>query len=130
MEKSIIYWGKEQQSLWQMRYATEVLGEIPIEPAIREGGDSGLPICVLAPNSEVAKRYQQGADKLWDKLNRVNESGGKFGQTGFKFPRRKLILFNGEEKEDGKLGVTFQKGRILIGVGGEIEVIGVISHSF
>jgi ATP-binding protein involved in chromosome partitioning len=57
-------------------YATEVLGEIPIEPAIREGGDSGLPICVLAPNSEVAKRYQQIADKLWDKLNRVNESGG------------------------------------------------------
>lgn len=57
-------------------YNTEVLGEIPIEPAIREGGDSGLPITVLAPNCETSKRYQKIASKLWEKLLAVNEEGG------------------------------------------------------
>ena len=57
-------------------YNTEVLGEIPIEPSIREGGDSGLPITVLAPNCETSKRYQEIASKLWEKLLEVNEEGG------------------------------------------------------
>ena len=57
-------------------YKTQVLGEIPIEPAIREGGDSGLPITVLAPNCETSKRYQEIAGKLWEKLLEVNEEGG------------------------------------------------------
>jgi ATP-binding protein involved in chromosome partitioning len=52
------------------------MGEIPIEPAIREGGDSGLPITVLAPHCETSKRYQQIAAKLWDTLKKVNEEGG------------------------------------------------------
>ncbi|HHB93880.1 MAG TPA: MRP family ATP-binding protein [Campylobacterales bacterium] len=62
-------------------YSTEVLGEIPIEPAIREGGDSGLPITVLAPNCETSKRYQDIATKLWDKLIEVNEDGGVDNQS-------------------------------------------------
>ena len=62
-------------------YSTEVLGEIPIEPAIREGGDSGLPITVLAPNCETSKRYQDIATKLWDKLIAVNEDGGVDNQS-------------------------------------------------
>jgi ATP-binding protein involved in chromosome partitioning len=57
-------------------YHTEIMGEIPIEPAIREGGDSGLPITVLAPHCETSKRYQQIAAKLWDTLKKVNEEGG------------------------------------------------------
>ena len=57
-------------------YNTEVLGEIPIEPAIREGGDSGLPITVLAPNCETSKRYQEIATKLWSTVLKVNEEGG------------------------------------------------------
>jgi len=57
-------------------YHTKILGEIPIEPAIREGGDSGLPITVLAPNCETSKRYQEMAVKLWDILQKVNEEGG------------------------------------------------------
>ena len=57
-------------------YKTEVLGEIPIEPAIREGGDSGLPITVLAPNCETSKRYQSIAEKLWESMLKVNEEGG------------------------------------------------------
>ena len=57
-------------------YHTEVLGEIPIEPAIREGGDSGLPITVVAPNCESAKRYQKIATSLWNTLQEVNAEGG------------------------------------------------------
>jgi len=57
-------------------YQTEVLGEVPIEPAIREGGDSGLPITVLAPECETSKRYQDMASKLWKKLLKVNEEDG------------------------------------------------------
>jgi ATP-binding protein involved in chromosome partitioning len=61
-------------------YKTEVLGEIPIEPAIREGGDSGLPITVIAPNCETSKRYQKIATKLWDYLLKVNAEGGVSNQ--------------------------------------------------
>jgi ATP-binding protein involved in chromosome partitioning len=57
-------------------YNTQVLGEIPIEPAIREGGDTGLPITILAPNCETSKRYQDIAVKLWEEILRVNEEGG------------------------------------------------------
>ena len=57
-------------------YQTRVLGEVPIEPAIREGGDSGLPITVLAPECETSIRYKNMSNKLWEKLLEVNEDGG------------------------------------------------------
>lgn len=57
-------------------YKTEVLGEVPIEPAIREGGDNGLPITILAPNCESAQCYQSIATKLWKKMMAVNTEGG------------------------------------------------------
>jgi ATP-binding protein involved in chromosome partitioning len=57
-------------------FQTQLLGEIPIEPAIREGGDSGQPITVVAPNCETSKRYQEMAEKLWQELIKVNRDGG------------------------------------------------------
>ena len=57
-------------------FQTQLLGEIPIEPAIREGGDSGQPITVIAPNCETSKRYQAMADKLYAELIKINEEGG------------------------------------------------------
>ena len=57
-------------------FQTQLLGEIPIEPAIREGGDSGQPITVVAPNCETSKRYQEMADKLYKELIKINEEGG------------------------------------------------------
>jgi len=57
-------------------YETQLLGEVPIEPAVREGGDSGQPITVIAPNCETSKRYQAIATKLWDFLQEVNEGEG------------------------------------------------------
>jgi len=57
-------------------FQTQLLGEIPIEPAIREGGDSGQPITAIAPNCETSHRYQNVANKLWDFLVKVNNQGG------------------------------------------------------
>lgn len=62
-------------------YQTEILGEIPIEPAIREGGDNGLPITIIAPNCETSKRYQEIANTLWKTLQKVNEEGGVNNET-------------------------------------------------
>jgi len=57
-------------------YDTKILGEIPIEPAIREGGDSGLPITIVAPNCETSIRYQKVASDIWDAMLKVNQEGG------------------------------------------------------
>jgi len=57
-------------------FNTQLLTQVPIEPAIREGGDNGIPIVILAPNSETSKRYYEAATKLWDFLQKVNEEGG------------------------------------------------------
>ena len=57
-------------------YATRVLAEIPIEPAVREGGDAGMPIVMLAPNDPVTQRYLQAADTLWEQIQAINAEGG------------------------------------------------------
>ncbi len=58
------------------KFNTQVIGEIPIEPAVREGGDAGKPIVFFKPESVTAKRYQEAASKLWDEIIKVNEEGG------------------------------------------------------
>ncbi len=57
-------------------YGAEVLGEIPIEPSIREGGDSGKPVVYFHPESQTAKRFHQAADKLWRFIEKINDEGG------------------------------------------------------
>ena len=57
-------------------FNTEILAEIPIEPAIREGGDNGKPITYHNPESETAKRYLSSADKLWRFIEKINADGG------------------------------------------------------
>jgi ATP-binding protein involved in chromosome partitioning len=45
-------------------YDVSVLGEIPLDPQLREGGDSGHPIVATHPDSAAAKILQQIADDL------------------------------------------------------------------
>jgi ATP-binding protein involved in chromosome partitioning len=59
-----------------LEYGTSVLGEIPIEPAIREGGDAGKPVVYHHPDSETAKRFHKAAANLWRFIEKVNEEGG------------------------------------------------------
>ena len=46
------------------QYNSQVLGNLPIEPAIREGGDAGKPVTYFNPESVSAKRYMVAAEKL------------------------------------------------------------------
>ena len=57
-------------------FDTEIIAEVPIEPSIREGGDSGQPISFIAPNSESAKRYMEAAESIWATITKINEEGG------------------------------------------------------
>ncbi len=56
-------------------YDTQVLASIPIEPAIREGGDEGKPVVYFAPDSASAKRYMRAAELLWENIQESNASG-------------------------------------------------------
>lgn len=56
-------------------YDTEVIARIPIEPAIRIGGDTGMPVTYHKPDSETAKRYQEAAKNLLAFIDKVNAEG-------------------------------------------------------
>lgn len=56
-------------------YDTEVIARIPIEPAIRIGGDTGMPVTYHKPDSETAKRYQEAATNLLAFIDKVNAEG-------------------------------------------------------
>ena len=62
-------------------YNTELIARIPIEPAIRIGGDTGAPITYHQPDSETAKRYQEAASKLVAFIDKVNAEGGADNQA-------------------------------------------------
>jgi ATP-binding protein involved in chromosome partitioning len=55
------------------QYNTQVLGNLPIEPAIREGGDSGKPVTYFNPESVSAKRYMMAAEKLINFIDNQDE---------------------------------------------------------
>ncbi len=57
-------------------YDTEVIARIPIEPAIRVGGDTGMPVTYHMPDSETAKRFQAAATNLLAFIDKVNAEGG------------------------------------------------------
>lgn len=55
------------------QFNTQVLGMLPIEPAIREGGDVGKPVVYCQPESESAKRYMSSAAKLIAFIDEVGD---------------------------------------------------------
>lgn len=56
-------------------FSTNVLGEIPIEPKVRIGGDEGKPIVYFDPDSITAKRYRSAAFNLWQFVEKINKEG-------------------------------------------------------
>ncbi len=56
-------------------YDTNVIARIPIEPAIRVGGDTGMPVTYHKPDSETAKRYQEAATNLIAFIDKVEAEG-------------------------------------------------------
>ncbi|WP_024787081.1 MULTISPECIES: P-loop NTPase [unclassified Lebetimonas] len=65
--------GKGAAATLAKDYDTKVLGQIPIEPEIREGGDMGKPILINRPESESAKRFQKAAKELIEFIDYVLE---------------------------------------------------------
>lgn len=62
-------------------YETKLLAQIPIEPSIRTGGDTGQPITYAAPDSETAKRFMKAAEDMWAQIEKINEEGGVDNQA-------------------------------------------------
>ena len=55
------------------RFQIPYLGEIPITPALCEGGDKGVPILIQDPKSEVSKSFLEIAGKLAGQLSIASE---------------------------------------------------------
>jgi ATP-binding protein involved in chromosome partitioning len=53
------------------RLATGLLGQVPLLPGIREGGDRGQPVVVADPQGEAAKIFRGMAEKLLEQLERA-----------------------------------------------------------
>ena len=65
--------GKGTTEPMAQKYGTKVIAEIPIEPAIRLGGDNGEPITFANPSSESAKRYVTAVETIIARLDEINE---------------------------------------------------------
>lgn len=48
-----------------------LLGQIPIDPAVRMAGDNGIPIVQAAPSSSIAKAFVAVAEQLFASINQV-----------------------------------------------------------
>ena len=75
-DKEYDIFGKGTTKPLAKKFNTVILGEIPLEPAVREGGDSGKPIVFHQPNSITAKKYQEAAKTLWASIEKINAEGG------------------------------------------------------
>jgi ATP-binding protein involved in chromosome partitioning len=47
---------------------TEFLGQVPLDPRVREGGDRGIPLVVSHPETPAAQAFLAIASRLLDKL--------------------------------------------------------------
>lgn len=50
---------------------TELLGEVPLDPAVRQGGDHGIPIVISHPDSNAARVFKSIALTVLRKLEQV-----------------------------------------------------------
>ena len=55
-----------------------MIGAIPLDPIIREGGDSGIPVVISHPDSEAAKVMVSIAEKIAAKVEELAEKGAGF----------------------------------------------------
>jgi ATP-binding protein involved in chromosome partitioning len=53
----------------------DFLGEIPIEPAVREGADKGIPIVISAPDSVSAKAIEAIAGNVAARISVLQRMG-------------------------------------------------------
>src|SRR5262245_5913120 len=56
----------------QREFGVPMLGQVPLEMAVREGGDSGRPITIAAPDSASAKALTEIAGKVAQQVSILN----------------------------------------------------------
>ncbi len=56
------------------KFDVPFLGRIPLDPAIREGGDTGTPLVVGAPDSPQTKAFQAAAEALRQRVQEVTST--------------------------------------------------------
>jgi ATP-binding protein involved in chromosome partitioning len=56
----------------QQEFGVPLLGQVPIEMAVREGGDAGLPVVLAAPTSEAARAFVDIAGKVAQRISILN----------------------------------------------------------
>src|SRR4029453_12830319 len=64
-----------------------LLGQIPLDPAVREWGDAGTPVVEAAPESSIGRAFTEVAERLAGRVTlsnlsrpgalRIDRSGGK-----------------------------------------------------
>ena len=59
------------------RFNIPYLGEIPITPTLREGGDTGVPSLIQDPNSPVSRSFLEIAARLAGQLSIASEQANK-----------------------------------------------------
>lgn len=52
-----------------------LLGQIPLDPAVRQAGDSGTPVVQSHPSSETAKAFVAIAEQLFTSINQIAPGG-------------------------------------------------------
>jgi ATP-binding protein involved in chromosome partitioning len=52
-----------------------LLGQIPLDPAVRQAGDGGIPVVQAAPGSETARAFVAIAEQLFTSINQVAPAG-------------------------------------------------------
>ncbi|OFZ19806.1 MAG: hypothetical protein A2X94_17190 [Bdellovibrionales bacterium GWB1_55_8] len=58
-----------------LKYKTELLGQVPILPQVREGGDEGTPIVLKEPSSEPARVLRDIAQKVAQRVSVMAAEG-------------------------------------------------------
>ncbi|MCX6020517.1 MAG: Mrp/NBP35 family ATP-binding protein, partial [Chloroflexi bacterium] len=56
------------------RYGIDFLGELPLDPEVRIGGDNGKPVIVAKPDSVVARKFEEVARSVASKISIRNMS--------------------------------------------------------
>jgi ATP-binding protein involved in chromosome partitioning len=84
-EKRHYLFGKDAGSRLARKFGAELLAQLPLDPAVREGGDEGVPVVIRAPGSDTARGLRELARKVAAQLARAKENGA--GSDGVQIGR-------------------------------------------
>ncbi len=76
--EAIDVFGRGASRKLAQKYGIDFLGDLPLDPAIRIGGDDGLPVVVSSPDSPAAHRFMEVAKTLAGKVSVHTANQPKF----------------------------------------------------